>query len=127
MSTVQMSTIDVANRLVELCRQGKNHEAITSLYAPDIVSVEAATAPGATSREVTGRDAVLAKGQWWMENHDVHDAKVTGPWPNGDQFIVGHMFDVTHKPSGKRFTMEEQALYTVRNGKIAHEAFFYSM
>jgi ketosteroid isomerase-like protein len=29
--------------------------------------------------------------------------------------------------AGKRFTMEETALYTVKGGKIVQEEFFYSM
>ena len=127
MSTTQLSTIEVANTLVDLCRQGRNHEAIAQLYADDIVSIEAGAGSPEMSREAHGRDAVLAKGQWWVDNHDVHSSQVTGPWPHDDQFIVNHRYDVTHKPSGKRFTMEEAALYTVKDGKIAHEAFFYSM
>jgi ketosteroid isomerase-like protein len=121
-----MTTIEIANMLVQLCREGKNYEATMSLYADGVVSVEA-SAPEGVSREVTGRDAVLGKGQWWVDNHEIHEATVTGPWPNGDQFIVGFRYDVTFKPSGKRFVMEEMALYTVQDGKISHEAFFYSM
>lgn len=61
------------------------------------------------------------------DNHQVHEANVTGPWPNGDQFIVGFKYDITFKPSGKRFVMEEMALYTVKDGRIAREDFFYNM
>jgi ketosteroid isomerase-like protein len=127
MSTTQMSTMEIANTLVEMCRMGKNHDAIAQLYADDVVSVEASSPSPDVSPISNGREAVLAKGQWWVENHDIHDAQVTGPWPHGDQFIVGHKYDVTFKPAGKRFVMEEAALYTVKDGKIVHEAFFYSM
>lgn len=48
------------------------------------------------------------------------------PWPHDDKFIVGFKMDVTNKPSGQRMTMEEMGLYTVKNGKIVSEAFFYS-
>lgn len=121
-----MTTMDVANALVDLCRQGKNHEAIATLYAEDVESSEAGAAPG-MDRVVTGKAAVLAKGQWWVDNHEVHDAQVSGPWPNGDQFIVGFKFEVTFKPSGQRFVMEEMGLYTVADGKVAKETFFYAM
>ena len=121
-----MTTLEVANRLVDLCRQGKNHEAITELYADDVVSIEAG-GPEGMSREVNGKAAVLGKGQWWVDNHDVHDAVTTGPWPHGDRFIAGHKYEVTFKPSGARFVMEEMALYTVKDDKIVHEEFFYSM
>ncbi len=126
MSTATMSTMEIATTLIDLCRQGKNHEAMTTLYAKDIVSNEAGAAPG-MPQEITGIDAVLAKGQWWMDNHTVHEATFGGPWPNGDQFIVMFKYDVTNKPSGNRFMMEEAALYTVKDGKIVREEFFYSM
>jgi len=121
-----MTTLEIANTLVQLCREGRNHDAIKTLYAADVVSVEA-MAPEGESRETVGRDAALAKGQWWVDTHETHSASVTGPWPNGDQFIVGFDFDVTHKPSGRRFRMQEMGLYTVKNGQIVHEAFFYAM
>lgn len=34
---------------------------------------------------------------------------------------------MTNKPSGQRFTMDEAALYTVKNGEIVREEFFYDM
>lgn len=119
-----MSTMDVARKLVELCQQGRNLEAQETLYAKDAVSVEAAAMPG-MAQEMQGLDAIKGKGQWWVDNHEVHSAEVTGPWPHGDQFIVGFKLDVTNKPSGQRMQMEEMGLYTVKDGKIVREAFFY--
>jgi ketosteroid isomerase-like protein len=34
--------------------------------------------------------------------------------------------DQTHKPSGRRLTMDEVRLFTVSNGKIIKEEFFYT-
>ena len=120
-----MTTIEVGKRLVELCTAGKNDEAIKSLYAADIVSVEAHAPPG-QSAEKAGLEAVLAKSKWWAENHTVHSAKVEGPWPQGDRFIVRFTYDITMKQSGMRITMDEAALYTVAADKIVREEFFYS-
>jgi ketosteroid isomerase-like protein len=120
-----MTTMEIANRLVALCRQGKFDEA-RALYADDAVSVEAGAPPGG-QREAVGLAAIEAKGKWWTDNHEVHSAKVTGPWPHDDRFIVGFEFDVTLKPTGQRFTMEEAGLYTVKDGAIVREEFFYSM
>ena len=41
-----MTPLDVGKKLVELCKQGKNEEAVEALYSPDIVSVEAGAPPG---------------------------------------------------------------------------------
>jgi hypothetical protein len=121
-----MTTLEVGKKLVELCSVGKMHEAAETLYSQDISSLEAGGPPG-QPREVSGMKAIIAKGQWWESNHTVHSASVEGPWPCDNQFIVKFKFDVTFKPENKRFTMEEAALYTVSNGKIVREVFFYSM
>ena len=121
-----MNTLEIGKKLVELCRAGKNEEAVNTLFSADIVSVEAGGLPG-TDPVTKGIEGVLGKGKWWMDNHIVHDAKAEGPWPHGDRFIVRFTYDVTFKPENKRFVMDEAALYTVANGKVVKEEFFYSM
>jgi hypothetical protein len=119
-----MKLIDVANKLVQLCKEGKNSQAIESLYSKDIKSVEA-HAPGGGSREVEGIEAVMGKSKWWGENHTIHSAVIEGPFPFDDKFAVVFKYDVTQKTSGKRFAMEEVAMYFVQNGKITREEFWY--
>jgi hypothetical protein len=121
-----MSTLTIANALVDLCRQGKEEELRTQFYAPDAVSVEAG-GPAGASTESVGLDAIRAKSAWWYDNHEVHSVKTTGPWPHGDRFIVSFEMDVTAKATAQRFQLEEKALYTVKDGKIVREEFFYSM
>jgi ketosteroid isomerase-like protein len=121
-----MSTLDVAKKLADLCRQGKNEEAVSTLFAENAVSVEAVAMPGAP-QETKGLAGIKAKGKWWRDNHEVHSASVTGPWPHGDRFVVGFQYDVTNKPSGQRMKMDEVGLFTLENGKIVREEFFYSM
>ena len=121
-----MSTLDIANKLVDLCRQGKSEEALSTLYAENAVSVEAVAMAGG-SQEAKGLAAIKAKGEWWFTNHEIHSASVTGPWPHGNRFIVGFQFDVTNKPSGRRMKMDEVGLYTIENGKIVREEFFYTV
>ncbi len=119
-----MDTKEIANKLAELCRQGRNEEALNTLFSENAVSVEAMAMPG-MEQETKGIQGIKAKGKWFMDNHEIHSAVVTGPWPHGDRFIMGFVYDVTNKPSGKRMQMEEAALYTVANGQIVREEFFY--
>ena len=122
-----MDTRQVAQRLVELCRQGKNDEAKAELYSPDIVSIEAFAPPG-MSAESRGLEASRRKGEWWVQHNDVHAANARGPYVLGDRFAVVYHYDLTPKTGpdgGKRTTMEEVAVYTVKNGKIVHEEFMY--
>jgi ketosteroid isomerase-like protein len=124
-----MTTKEVADRLVALCRAGKNIEAVDTLLSADVVSVEAmgdATMPAVMS----GNAAIRGKNEWWLRNHKVHRASVKGPYPNGDRFAVIFDFEVTPAVgpmAGRRMRMEEVALYTVADGKVAREEFFYDM
>jgi ketosteroid isomerase-like protein len=120
-----MTTQEVANKVVKLCSEGKFHDAL-ELYSPEIVSMEAGAPPG-QSRESKGLAAVKAKGDWWSTNHEVHSVKVEGPMVAGSHFTVVFKLDITFKPDGRRFTMEEVAVYKVADGKIVYEEFFYNM
>jgi hypothetical protein len=48
-----MNTIEIAKKLVELCKQGRNMEALDILFADDVVSVEAVAMPG-MQQEIKG-------------------------------------------------------------------------
>jgi hypothetical protein len=121
-----MSITELANGLVDLCRQGKNLEAIKKYYSDKIVSVESGSS-GNIPAEMKGIEAVRGKNQWWLDNHQVHSEEVNGPFVGEKQFAVEFKMDVTQKASGRRFEMREMALYTVEDGKIVHEHFFYNM
>lgn len=120
-----MNTLEVGKKLVELCNAGQAMQAMETLYSPDIVSVEAQSMPNMPA-EMRGMQAVLGKAKWWNENHTIHSSACQGPFPNGDRFACFFKFDVTNKPSNQRFTMEEVGLYTVKDGKIVREEFFYA-
>ena len=121
-----MTTMEIGKELVGLCKQGKNQEAIARLYSPNIESVEPVAMPGMEQTQ-RGIAKIKSKNQWWVDNHEVHEGVAEGPFPHGDRFIVRFKYDVTPKHRGKRFTMEEMGLFTVQNGKIVKEEFFYTM
>ncbi len=100
--------------------------ACAARWGGSAVSVEAGGPPGA-DLVATGLAAIRAKGEWWYNNHEVHKGEVFGPYPNGDRFAVRFAFDITNKPSGKRMQMDEVGLFTVENGKITREEFFYQV
>ena len=119
-----MTTQDIANDLVALCREGQFAESGEKYWADDVVSVEAG-GPEGMDPVSRGKDAARGKGEWWAGAHEIHSVKVEGPYVNGDQFIVRFIMDITQRASGQRLTMDETALYTVKDGKIAEERFFY--
>lgn len=123
------STFEVGQKLVELCRQNRNLDAVNSLYDKDVVSVEVHGMPEMPAR-MQGVDAIRKKNQWWFDNHTIHSHEVMGPFPHGDRFIVHFKYDVTSKVgpmAGKRMQADEAGLYTVKNGKVVQEEFFYHM
>jgi ketosteroid isomerase-like protein len=74
-----------------------------------------------------GKAAAAAKGEWWSGAHEIHETQVRGPFVHGDQFTVGFHMDITVKATGERHSMDEVALYTVKDGKIVEERFFYGV
>lgn len=122
-----MSTEQIAKRLVELCREGKYEQAQDELYAQDAVSVEMEGAPGGASGNVKGLDAIREKGRKWQESIEtIHGGSVGDPIVAGDWFSVAMGIDATYKGMG-RMDMKEICVYQVRDGKIAHEQFFYNV
>ena len=72
-----------------------------------------------------GKEAVQQKSDWWTENHEVHSGSVEGPYVNGDQFALRFTMDVTPKSTGERVRMDEVGVYSVKDGKIVEERFYY--
>lgn len=123
-----MQTLEIGKSIAALCREHKFLEAVEQHYAADVVSVEGAGAPGMEQR-MEGIDAIRGKNQWWVANHELHAMDVEGPFcsEGSSQFAMRYGIDVTNKASGERTKMTEVALYTVENGKIVEERFFYAM
>lgn len=119
-----MNTAEVAEKLVQYCREGRNIDAINELYADDIVSKEP---EGSHFELVEGKDAVLEKNQQWYEMvEEVHSAVISDPIITGNFFAVTMEMDVTYKEQG-RMGMYEVAVYEVQDGKIIADQFFYNM
>lgn len=94
------------------------------LYADNIVSVEAIARPDG-SFETAGKEAVIQKSADWAAAHEIHSGSIEGPFLLLDQFSVIFDFEVTPKSTGKRVALREIAVYTVSNGKIIKEEFYY--
>ena len=119
----------VGQKLVEFCRNGLNLDAIASLYSPDIVSVEAIGSADWPA-EMRGVDAVVDKNKQWFASNEVHHASAEGPYPHRDRFAVIFHYETTATDGprkGQRSKFDEVALYTVKDGKIVREEFFYDM
>ena len=120
-----MNTREVAEEFTRLCKAGQFDEAGRKFWSEKVVSVEAMDGPMA---RCNGLQEVVAKGQWWNENHEIHSFETEGPFVNGDQFALRFEIDVRPKVgerAGQRTKMAEIGLYTVRDGKVVEERFLY--
>ncbi len=122
------SAQSIGKRLVALCQEGKGMEAVELLYDEKIVSIEAESTEALPAR-MEGMEAVQGKNAWWYDNHEIHDSSAAGPFCGyrDDQFAAHFEMDVTFKPTGERSKLVEMALYTVANGKIVQEEFWYQV
>jgi len=116
-----MTTQEIAADLVALCKQGRFEDSGEKYWADDVLSVEF----GGDNPEARGKAAVRAKGEWFMNNHEIHGVEVEGPYVNGDQFVVRFKMDMTFKGTGQRSSLDEVGVYSLKDGKIAEERFFH--
>jgi hypothetical protein len=122
-----MNTLQVANRLVELCRRGEFSQAQDELYGQDAVSLEPEGMSAGPLGNVRGLDAIRQKGKAFDETYDkIHGITVSEPLVAGNFFSVMMGIDATWKQRG-RHAMEEICVYQVRDGKIVLEQFFYQV
>ena len=61
------STQQIANRLVELCREGKYEQCYDELFAADAQNIEMPAMAEGPLGNASGLAAIRAKGQAWME------------------------------------------------------------
>lgn len=119
-------TVEIGKKLVDFCKRNENLKAVDELYADEIVSLESMSSPEGTD-QAQGIEAIRRKNKQWEDEMEVHEMDVQGPFPLGDRFAVHFRFDATDRKNKKRMKMEEVGLYTVKNGKIVKEEFFYTM
>ncbi len=119
-----MTTQEIANRLVDLCRKGEYETVYKEMYSKDCVSIEP---KGAQMEICEGLEAMAVKGKAWNESmEEFHGSSIGEPSVAGNHFSMTMMMDATFKDRG-RVKMDELCVYEVKDGKIVKEQFFYTM
>ncbi|MEM7619782.1 MAG: nuclear transport factor 2 family protein [Pseudomonadota bacterium] len=120
------ATRKVAEKLISYCRDDDTQQALNELYDTNAVSIEAIPMPGADSPKSQGLEAIKAKHEWWYSAYTVHSSEAQGPYFHGeDRFAIFFEMDTTYKETGTRSSMKDIGIYTVANGKIIREEFYY--
>ncbi len=119
-----MSAQEVAHRLVQQCREGKNVDAINELYDEHIISLEPEGGP--MEQKTIGKDAVLeSTNQWFNSVEELHSVRISDPVVAGNFFACGMTIDATYKGQGRN-VMDELCVFEVKDGKIVTSQFFYN-
>jgi len=118
-----MTTKEVADKLVKMCRDGKVEEAKQELFAEDILSIE--PLEGILPKETKGIKAIEKKAELFISMvEQFHGSTITDPVIAGDYFSLGWDTDIQMKDE-QRKTNSEICVYKVKDGKIVSEQFFY--
>ena len=117
-----MTTKEIAERLVALCRQGQFEAAQKELFSADAVNIEPYATPG-FPQETKGLAAILEKNKKFSSMiEQVHGLEVSDPLVATDSFACTMRLDLTIKGKG-RMKLFELCDYDVKDGKIVCERF----
>ena len=120
-----MTTQEVANRFMELSKEGKFDVIQEELYSADCESLEPAHAMAAGLGHAKGMEAIKEKSKRFNESiEEMHGGYTGDPIVAGNYFSVAMGMDATMKGAG-RMKMDEIAVYEVMDGKITKEQFFF--
>ncbi|MGY5353305.1 SnoaL-like domain-containing protein [Wenyingzhuangia sp. IMCC45467] len=118
-----MTTQEIADRLVGLCRRGQNALAQVELYDDHIESIESHSN---RHRKTRGIAKVQRKTAIFFElAQKIHHSEISDPLVAGNHFCMKISIDVTLRGLG-RVQLEELCIFHVRDEKIVKEEFFYS-
>lgn len=119
-----MTTKEVAQKLVEYCKENKYKEAY-DLYADDAISVEMEGIPG--EKMIKGKENIWnAYLEWEKSIVEIHGGNVGEPLVAANHFVVPMSMDATFKEQG-RWAFEELCVYQVLQGKITKAQYFYEV
>jgi hypothetical protein len=118
-----MTTKEVAELLVKMCREGKVEEAKGEFFTEETLSIE--PAEGLLPKETRGLKAIQQKAELFISMVDqFYGSIITEPIIAGDYFIIGWDTDLQMKGQDRK-SNSEICLYKVKDGKIVSEQFFY--
>ena len=117
-----MTTAEIANRLVSMCRDGKIEETKEELFSPDIRSIE--PREGLLPKEIKGMKAIRIKHNYLLRMLKIFMDTPFQILVAGDYFAVSWNTDLQMRGE-ERKANSELCLYHVKDGNIISEQFFY--
>ncbi len=116
---------DVAREFTAMLRLGQFEAAGQRYWADAVTSVEPADLQIGIPALVSGIEAALNKARFRFGKNRIDDLGIDGPFVTGDQFALFLDMLITDPASGHAQALTEIAIFTVRDGRIIEERFFY--
>lgn len=113
-----MSIDTKVRELVTLVEAGKVTEAIRTFYAPD-VAMQENLAPA-----TIGRDVNVAREEAFFGSITLHENTARSIVVGENRAVINWLLDFT-AADGTRYTMDELAIQTWKDGLIVHERYVY--
>ena len=116
---------DVARDFTALLRQGQFVAAGNRYWAEAVTSFEPCDLSTDIPANISGIDAARGKAQFRFGEGCIEDLGIDGPFITGDQFALFLDMLITDPATGTARPLTEIAIFTVRDGQIIEERFFY--
>lgn len=116
---------DVARDYTAMLRLGQFEAAGERYWANGVTSVEPADLKIGIPAFVSGIEAARDKARFRFGTGRIDDLGIDGPFVTGDQFALFLDMLITDPASGSAQPFTEIAIFTVRDGRIIEERFFY--
>jgi SnoaL-like domain len=119
------TTADVARDFTAMLRLGQFEAAGEAFWADDVTSIEPRVPPGSARAIATGIAAARKKRRSRFGGGRIADLSIDGPFVTGNQFALFLDMMIAGRAGGEAQPFTEIALYTVRDGRIREERYFY--
>ncbi len=120
-----LTTADVARAYTALLLAGQFTAAGDQFWAADVKSVEPREVPNVSAAEIAGIAAVRAKNARWFKTQHIDDLTIDGPFVTGNQFALFMDMMITNRADGDSHPFTEIGVFTVCDGRIVEERYFY--
>ncbi|NCN84055.1 MAG: nuclear transport factor 2 family protein [Sphingomonadales bacterium] len=119
------SLAEIASDYAALMAAGETLAAAEKYWASDIIVLEPANSESDGPAIAIGKPAALARLTRWLAANAMSEMLIDGPFITGDQFALFIDMEITRRVTGERKPFSEIATYTVCEGQIVEERFFY--
>jgi hypothetical protein len=120
-----MTTLEIANKIVENCTNGKFSENYKNFYAEDAIAYEPEGNAFQLERELKGHKKIVSRANAFHAIIEkLLSRTVSAPLVAGDYFTFRLCQEFELKNIGY-FKLDELCLFQVKDGKITKEEYFY--